>query len=121
MANPIAVATARAQAEERLALAAEKLSERYEIRLRTGTLPANRYPELAAADLVDRVAEFLEQLSIKVNHGIDTQQAADSSQPRRVLGADEQEDRGVAEADGREEDRSGATVSGGGAARRRGR
>jgi hypothetical protein len=94
MAHPVAVATARAVAESRLARAASKLSAAFGVPLRPGTLPANRYPDLAAASLIDRVAEFLEQIHLKVQHERSTQQAADAPDPRGVLGGHEQADRG---------------------------
>lgn len=60
MPDPIAVAEKRAVAEQRLAAAVAAASRATGIPYVAPTTPANRYPGLYAAELVEGVAQFIE-------------------------------------------------------------
>lgn len=62
MADGVAVAKKRAIAEHRLREAVGRLSEASGVAFAPPAVPANRYPALYAAQLVEGVAEFLERL-----------------------------------------------------------
>lgn len=63
MADPIAVATKRARAEDRLRAAVAVASEKFGVPFERSATPANRYPDLAAAEMLERVAAFIENLN----------------------------------------------------------
>lgn len=63
MADPVAVATKRAKADLRLNRAVEAASQAFGIEFKRSKVPANRFPDLYAAELVENVAAFLETLT----------------------------------------------------------
>lgn len=63
MADPIAVANKRVVAEQRLYRAATTASGAFGVPFNRSATPANRYPDLAAAELVESVAEFIENIT----------------------------------------------------------
>ena len=63
MADRIAVATKRAKAELRLAAAVEAASRATGVPFNKSPTPANRYPDLASAELIESVAEFIEKIN----------------------------------------------------------
>jgi hypothetical protein len=63
MADPIAVANKRADAERRLDRAASAASGVFGVTFNRSDTPANRYPDLASMELVNNVAEFIEKIT----------------------------------------------------------
>jgi hypothetical protein len=63
MADPIAVAEKRARAEQRLAAAVAAASRATDVPYTPPASPANRYPALYAAELVEQVATFIEGIT----------------------------------------------------------
>jgi hypothetical protein len=68
VADKIITARRRARAEQRLLRAATALGERFGVRLRPACGMSQKYPDTAAADLVERVADFLEGIQQEVNN-----------------------------------------------------
>lgn len=66
MADRIAVATKRAKAENRLRKAVEKLGKSSGVEFVPPQVPARRFPDLYAAQLVECVADFLERLETEL-------------------------------------------------------
>jgi hypothetical protein len=62
MAARIAVATKRAKSELRLRQAVNDASSRLGIRFDAPKVPQKRFPDLYAAELIDSVAAFIEQV-----------------------------------------------------------
>lgn len=62
MADLVAVAGKRARAELRLRTAVDRLARSVGVEFVPPSVPANRFPELYAAQLVEGVAVFLERL-----------------------------------------------------------
>ena len=63
MASKLAVLEKRAKAELRLAKAVEGASRAFGATYRRPSVPSNRFPDLYAAELVEGVADFLEQIT----------------------------------------------------------
>jgi hypothetical protein len=63
VADKVAVAEKRARAEDRLRQVVDRLSSATGVDFNPPAVPANRYPELYAAQLVEGVADFLERLA----------------------------------------------------------
>jgi hypothetical protein len=66
VADPVAVATKRAIAEQRMRQAADRLARSVGVEFVPPSVPANRFPDLYAAQLVEGVAVFLERLADNV-------------------------------------------------------
>lgn len=66
MADRVAVAGKRAAAESRLRMAVDRLSGSAGVAYVPPAVPANRYPDLYAAQLVEGVADFLERLGERI-------------------------------------------------------
>jgi hypothetical protein len=69
VADPATVARKRANAEVRLRAAAVEAGRVFGVDLETSRLPANRYPDLAAAENLEHVAAFIERITHKAESG----------------------------------------------------
>jgi hypothetical protein len=63
VADKVAVAEKRARAEQRLRQVVDRLARSVGVKFVPPAVPANRFPELYAAQLVEGVADFLERLA----------------------------------------------------------
>jgi hypothetical protein len=63
VADKVAVAEKRARAEQRLRQVVDRLARSVGVEFVPPSVPANRFPELYAAQLVEGVADFLERLA----------------------------------------------------------
>jgi hypothetical protein len=63
VADKVAVAEKRARAEQRLRQVVDRLARSVGVEFAPPAVPANRFPELYAAQLVEGVADFLERLA----------------------------------------------------------
>jgi hypothetical protein len=62
VADLVAVAVKRARAEQRLRTAVDRLARSVGVEFVPPSVPANRFPDLYTAQLVECVATFLERL-----------------------------------------------------------
>jgi hypothetical protein len=67
VADPASVATKRAIADVRMRKAADRLAREVGVEFVPPSTPANRFPDLYTAELVERVADFLERLGGNVS------------------------------------------------------
>jgi hypothetical protein len=63
MPDRIAVAQKRAIAEERLRIAVSAAAKAFGVTFNAPAVPRSKYPDLYAAQLVEGVAEFIEQVT----------------------------------------------------------
>lgn len=63
MAHPRTVAVRRQIAEKRLCEVAARAAQVFGVELRQGPTLPNRYPDLAAAEMVEHVADFIEAIT----------------------------------------------------------
>lgn len=63
MAHPRIVAVRRQVADKRLREVAAVAAQTFGVTLKQGPTLANRYPDLASAELIENVADFIEQLT----------------------------------------------------------
>ena len=65
MADPAIVNVRRYNAERKIIAAAEKVGSRFGVALRKPVIPQNRYPDLYAAEQLEFIAAFLEELAAR--------------------------------------------------------